>query len=267
MQAVEQFYDDDPNEEWQRLERHRTEFAVTMRALAEFLPPAPATILDMGSGPGRNSIALAQRGYSVTLADLSQQNLALAREQAAAAQVQLADIVPANVLDLAAFVPQAYDAVLVLGPLYHLLTEGDRQQVVREVLRLIKSGGTFFAAFITRFAPFRNVATSDPMFLVNEQARVEQILTTGVEDQGTGFTNVHFAHPAEVQPLMEGCGLKTIQLIGCEVVVSEVEGRPTNFKAMHGKHGLISIIAWAKIRRCMTRQIMCCTLGESSNKC
>lgn len=138
-------------------------------------------------------------------------------------QVQLADIVHANALDLAAFAPQTYDAVLVLGPLYHLLTEGDRQQAVQEVLRLIKPGGMLCAAFITRFAPFRNVAKYDPLFLVNEQARAEQILATGVDDQGRGFSNVHFAHPAEIKPLMEGYGLETLQMVGCEGVVSEVE--------------------------------------------
>ena len=53
------------------MERHRTEFAVTLRALDEHLPPPPAHILDCGGGPGRYAIALAQRGYTVTLFDLS----------------------------------------------------------------------------------------------------------------------------------------------------------------------------------------------------
>ncbi len=223
MQAVERFYDNNPEQEWQRLERHRTEFAVTMRALAEFLPAPPATILDMGGGPGRYTIALAQQGYTVTLADLSKQNLALAREKAAAAQVELAGIVHANVLDLAAFTPETYDAALVLGPLYHLLTLEDRQQAVREVLQLVKPGGMVCAAFITRFAPFRYAAKHKPMLLIKYQAYVEQLLATGVDEQETGFTHVHFAHPAEIQPLMEGCGLETVQMIGCEGVVSQVE--------------------------------------------
>lgn len=222
MKAVEQFYDNDPHEEWQRLERHRTEFAVTMRALAEFLPPPPAAILDMGGGPGRYSITLAQRGYTVTLADLSQQNLALARQKAAEAQVQLADVVHANVLDLAAFAPQAYDAALVLGPLYHLLTEDDRQRAVQEVLRLIKPGGILFAAFITRFAPFRDAGKNDASWLINNRDYAEQLLATGVHTL-LGFTHAYFAHPAEIQPLMEGCGLDTMQMVGCEGVVSQVE--------------------------------------------
>jgi hypothetical protein len=53
MNTVEQFYDQDDHNEWARFDRHRTEFAVTLRALAEFLPPSPAQILDVGGGPGR----------------------------------------------------------------------------------------------------------------------------------------------------------------------------------------------------------------------
>jgi len=51
--------------------RHRTEFAVTMRALADHLPPPPARVLDCGGGPGRYAIELARQGYEVTLFDLS----------------------------------------------------------------------------------------------------------------------------------------------------------------------------------------------------
>ena len=40
--AVGAFYDRDAQREWERADRHRTEFAVTRRALAQHLPPPPA---------------------------------------------------------------------------------------------------------------------------------------------------------------------------------------------------------------------------------
>ena len=58
MSQVESHYDSDPKDEWSRLEEHRTEFAVTMLALHEYLPSPPASILDVGGGPGRYAIAL-----------------------------------------------------------------------------------------------------------------------------------------------------------------------------------------------------------------
>jgi SAM-dependent methyltransferase len=78
MSRVKRFYDQNPQYEWERLERHRTEFAVTMRALEDYLPKPPAKILDVGGGPGRYAIALTQRGYEATLFDISQGCLDLA---------------------------------------------------------------------------------------------------------------------------------------------------------------------------------------------
>lgn len=41
---VESYYDDLAQQEWERLERHRTEFAVTLRALNDYLPVPPAHV-------------------------------------------------------------------------------------------------------------------------------------------------------------------------------------------------------------------------------
>jgi SAM-dependent methyltransferase len=82
MSNVQNFYDENVQSEWDRLgTRHRTEFAVTCRALREFLPPAPARVIDIGGGPGRYALALAEQGYGVTLVDLAEGNLAFAREK------------------------------------------------------------------------------------------------------------------------------------------------------------------------------------------
>jgi 2-polyprenyl-3-methyl-5-hydroxy-6-metoxy-1,4-benzoquinol methylase len=82
LNETETFYDQNAQYEWDRLQRHRTEFAVTLRVLKDYLPPAPAKIADIGGGPGRYSIALAQRGYQVTLIDLSKGCLEFAKQKA-----------------------------------------------------------------------------------------------------------------------------------------------------------------------------------------
>ncbi|NIV34660.1 MAG: class I SAM-dependent methyltransferase, partial [Anaerolineae bacterium] len=70
MGIVERFYDTNAEREWERLtferEPHRwLEYQVGLQILEKYLPPAPARVLDAGSGPGRYAIALAQRGYRV----------------------------------------------------------------------------------------------------------------------------------------------------------------------------------------------------------
>jgi SAM-dependent methyltransferase len=149
---VARYYDAQPEREWARLERHRTEFAVTLRALAEHLPPPPAHLLDCGGGPGRYAIELARRGYEVTLFDLSAACLRLAREKAAEAGVTLAGYEHAAAADLSRFPDEAFDAVLLVGPLYHLLAETERQRALAGAWRVLKPGGSLFAACVGRCA-------------------------------------------------------------------------------------------------------------------
>lgn len=222
---VEQFYDGFAAKEWERLARHRTEFAVTMRALREWLPPAPATILDIGGGPGRYSIALTQLGYDVTLLDLSQGNLAFAREKASEAGVTLRNFVHGNALDLSAFPTRSFDAVLLMGPLYHLLEESERRRAVTEALRVLKPGGLLFAACITRFAAIRDAAIKGPLWIMEKRDEIERFFQTGELriPPGHGFTDHYAAHPTEFAPMLEAAGLHTLALIGVEGVVAGVE--------------------------------------------
>ena len=95
---VARLYDAAPERELHRLDERRVEFGVTCRALEEFLPPPPATILDVGSGPGRYAFYLISRGYSVSLVDVSHECLSLAEpaEAWAAAVIATADADAAN---------------------------------------------------------------------------------------------------------------------------------------------------------------------------
>lgn len=222
---VESHYDDSAEREWTRLERHRTEFAVTMRALAGHLPAPPAGVLDVGGGPGRYAIALAQRGYAVTLLDLSSRTLEYARSKAAEAGVELAGYVHGDALDLSALTGESYDAVLLMGPLYHLLSEDERRRAVLEVRRVLKAGGPVFAAFITRYAPIRFAAKHQPDLLLTGDPSSQELLATGVHRPKSAdrFTDAYFAHPGEIQPLMESCGFRTLGMVGCEGVVSQIE--------------------------------------------
>ena len=154
MKNVQNFYDENAQSEWERLEvRHRTEYAVTLRALEEFLPSAPAKLIDIGGGPGRYAIPLAGQGYGVMLVDLSAGNLAFAQQKAFEAGLKLSGYIHANALDLSVFPAESFDVALLMGPLYHLHTEAERHQALGGAHRLLKPGGLIFAAVITRFAP------------------------------------------------------------------------------------------------------------------
>lgn len=222
---AEPFYDEFAPKEWERLERHRTEFAVSLRAINEFLPKPPCSVLDVGGGPGRYAIELARQGYSVTLLDISVENLRLASKKANEAQVSLVGIIHANAVDLGKLDSASYDGTLLMGPLYHLLSHRERVQAIQEAMRVLKPGGRLLAAFITRFAPFRYVANGEPAWLAENPEYALQLLETGIHDRPTRFAKAYYVHPDEVVPLMESCGLRTLRLVGCEGVVAGHEGK------------------------------------------
>jgi len=222
MSKVQSFYDNNVQSEWHRLSiRHRTEFAVTMRALKEFLPPAPANVIDIGSGPGRYAIALTKLGYEVTLVDLSESNLAFARQKAIENDIHLAGMHQANAMDLSVFPTTSYDAALMMGPLYHLLWREERVLALQEAWRLLEPGGLIFAAFLSRFAAFRDATSKGLSWVLERPDLAEKILTTGIDiHHGEGFTDAYFAHPDEVIPLGESAGFEMILRMGCEGMVA-----------------------------------------------
>jgi SAM-dependent methyltransferase len=132
------------------------EFAVTCHALAEHLPKS-GRILDKGGGPGRYTIWLAQRGYRVVLADLSANLLDIAKMKIAEAGVasNVEAVVVADGCDLQAWADGSFDAVLSLGPFYHLPELHDRESAAAEIVRVLRPRGVAFVALMPRYTYLR----------------------------------------------------------------------------------------------------------------
>ena len=60
----------------------RLEFESTMRLVERYFPK-DGSVADIGCGPGRYSIEMLKRGYRVTLVDLSEESLEIARRKMA----------------------------------------------------------------------------------------------------------------------------------------------------------------------------------------
>lgn len=235
MSKVQNFYDKNVQGEWERLGvRHRTEFAVTMRALGEYLLPVPAKVIDIGGGPGRYALALAEQDYEVTLVDLSEGNLAFARQKSADVNIRLAGIHQANAIDLSIFQSESFDAALMMRPLYHLLLREERLLALQGARRLLKPGGLIFVSFISRFAAFRDAASKGASWVLDRPDTPEKLMSTGIDiNEAQGFTDAYFAHPDEVIPLGESAGFETVLRMGCEGVVA---GHETYVNSLKGEN-------------------------------
>ena len=66
---IREHYDANVLSEWNRI-ANRPEFLLTCRMLDRYIKPGDS-VLDIGGGPGRYSLYLAEKGCDVTLFDLS----------------------------------------------------------------------------------------------------------------------------------------------------------------------------------------------------
>ncbi len=123
----------------------RVEFLTTVRYIEKYLAPG-AKILDVGAGAGEYSLYFARKGYEVCALELSPNNIK-AFESKLTGEDPI-ELVQGNAVDLGRYADASFDIVLVLGPLYHLHGEADRQKCIAEAKRVCKPGGKLFFAFI-----------------------------------------------------------------------------------------------------------------------
>ena len=223
---VKAFYDGAPEAEWARLAENPWEFAINCAYIDRYAQPGQS-VLDLGGGPGRYSIHLARRGCRVTLVDLSDGNVALAKEKAAEAGVEIR-AVQGDALDGASLPAGEFDHVLCMGPLYHLLAEEERRAAIGNCLARLKTGGTFCAAFITMYSDllYRLGHMADQPEGIAEvnsneiNRRFYDCLERGGEYAGEAFTRAYFVQAGGVERHFEGFPLKKLHLVGSEGVLA-----------------------------------------------
>jgi SAM-dependent methyltransferase len=112
-----------------------------LRRLLAALPSAPARVLDLGVGTGRELTTLLDAGYVPTGLDASSAML-----ERCARRARPVPLVTADFWEPFPFEDGAFDAVIALhGTLAHPPAEGAMARLAGEVARVTRRGGTFFA--------------------------------------------------------------------------------------------------------------------------
>ena len=138
------YYDDYGEAEWTRFEEGRTptpSLEVHLEQLRRFVRPDDR-VIDVGAGPGRFTIELANLGAEVAVADLSRGQLDLNRAhvEEAGLEDRILERSVADVVDLSRWEDGAFDATVCFGgPLSYVLDRA--ADGVRELVRVTKSGG------------------------------------------------------------------------------------------------------------------------------
>jgi len=218
---IQSYYDDALESELVRLERHQLERDITWRYMETYLPPS-GTVLDVGTGAGAYTLELARRGYTVTAIDLSGRLIDLCRKRVQDEGLEKnVRFLIADARDLSDIKDDTFDAVLLMGPLYHLVIEEDRKTALREAFNRLKPGGVMLSSFISRYGILGDVLKTIPEVIEN-QAAVRSLMEKGRDPDGMpvrGFRG-YFARLSEITPLHEEIGFRTLVVAGVEPAIS-----------------------------------------------
>ena len=195
------------------------ELVRTQEIFLRVLPPPPACVVDVGGGPGVYATWLAGLGYEVHLVDPVPRHIDQATERATAAGVSLASATCGAAARIELDDDSA-DAVLLMGPLYHLQDPEERLAALTEARRVLRPGGVVAAAAITRFAALLDSLDrdfiDDPTFMDIVAAGLSDGRHNNLTDKPGYFTTAYFHLPSDLAAELDAAGFTAVEVLGVE---------------------------------------------------
>lgn len=219
---------------------------MTMKILKEYLPKN-AKILDLGGAAGAYTFPLADMGYEMYLADLSENLIDEAKalkEKGKYENVKSCDVV--NAINLNIYEDHQFDVVLMFGPLYHLLEEEERNSCISEVRRVLKKGGLVFASFIPYLAG--SIAVVDRYFRHPEQVNIDnlkEVFQSGKFNNASngGFQEGYYPSSAEIERLFKDHHFEKIEMLSIRGFGYEKEDKLYNIADKEILNEILNLIS------------------------
>jgi len=214
------YYDRFPEESRLASGPFKLEFERTKDMLTRFLPPAPARVIDVGGAAGTYSAWLTERGYDVHLIDATPRLVVEARQRNATLRKPIASISLGDARSLPE-PDRSAAVVIIMGPLYHLPSSGDRLTALREAHRVLTPGGTVVTAAISRYASALDGLARkvlDPAFLRIRDQDLSDGQHRNPTDTLNYFTTAYFHRPEDLRAELEEAGFSAVEVMGVEGV-------------------------------------------------
>lgn len=131
------------NEDKRLLRRHGiVEYTTSIKYILRYLKKYNFNkIIDIGAGTGKYSISLVDMGYDVTAVELVKHNLMTLKGKNSKVKAYLG-----NACDLE-FADKSFDCAILFGPMYHLISDQEKEKALQEAKRVVKDGGLIFISY------------------------------------------------------------------------------------------------------------------------
>lgn len=222
LKKVSNYYDKHVQEEDNRLDEHVFELPLTMHFIDKYLQKG-AKVLDLACGTGRYADILLNKGYRMALNDISENNVELTKKRIGSHKNVMA-ISAGNALTSNIWEEASWDAILMLGPMYHLVEYQSRLELLKKARQHLKAGGYLFTAYMTRTGALIYGIKNNPEGIRSPNG-ARKLWETGTDDDFVEatewFTHAYFSHPEEINPLVVKSGLKPLHVAGVEGIFGE----------------------------------------------
>jgi SAM-dependent methyltransferase len=221
-ERVRAFYNDYGVREWERLDlsaHARLVKHLHLHFLQDHIG-AGTRVLDAGCGAGRFSVHIARSGSRVTLYDISDEQIALAKGRFA--ELGLLDashgFLVGDICDLACFSDHTFDTTVVFGGALNYLFE-NAPLAARELVRVTKPGGTLLTSVMSRWGVIRFTVAHEELDPVEFFGRPDYWMIPQVAETGDlgAIPEVkqpprHFFDSFELTALLTKAGLEDLRL-------------------------------------------------------
>jgi SAM-dependent methyltransferase len=191
---------------------NRLEFERTKLMLSERLPPH-GRIVDVGGGPGSYASWLVGRGYEVDLIDPIPLHVEQARQLAREGPSFGVELGDARALP---FDDGSADAVVMMGPLFHLVDPGDRVAALAEAWRVLRPGGVLLASAMGRQFLLGHAIAGNTILSRRERQRVLSVAATGLRVDPPVPFPAHAHLPEELAGEVASAGFGAVEVLAIE---------------------------------------------------
>ncbi|WP_281819764.1 class I SAM-dependent methyltransferase [Vallitalea longa] len=223
---VKNYYNDNAELEWNRLGNPYTniEFRSSMYLIEKYFPET-GYILDIGSGPGRYSLELLKKGYKLSLLDISNNELDIARDKIKEAGLSSEGYHCKSALELDSFEDESFDGILLMGPLYHLHEEKDRMKVLKDTYRILKKDGVGLISYINTWGALKAGVSEFPEIFENIEYFQKYVNGDLKLSCLEGFTESYFTIPSLALAEVKKAGFKIVSYAGVESFLSGLKAQ------------------------------------------
>ncbi len=199
-------------------------------------------VLDAGCGAGRFAVDIARSGSTVTLLDISEIQLALAREKLSDLGLleRTTGFLVGDISDLSALDADNFDTTICYGGALNYLFEL-AEQGVRELVRVTKPGGTVLVSVMSRWGVFRFTVARERLDPGDFFGRPDYWHIPQVAETGDLAAHPEVRHPprhlfdaVELRATLENAGLENVELASTPSIsaalydrLDQIERHPT----------------------------------------